>query len=153
MQEGHMPAIDGPLPEGKITAFDKDHYDKVVTFVDSVDQDLNKNLRKPSSGVRLDASLGSGIAPGSPSWPPAKRLIDQGVAFGASVAAEYDDLSKSWEAYVVALKNAREVFESTDNLATYGASKFATDYPDVTATTNNSGAGGNGGNGDSSSKS
>jgi hypothetical protein len=124
-----VPAIDGPVPHGKITAFDKDQYDKLIKFVDGVDQELNQNIRKPSAGVRLDATLGSGIFPGSGNWGPAKALYDKGIAFGTSVADLYKQLDQDWEAYVTALKDARDVFEDTGNLATYGATEFADENP------------------------
>src|SRR6266568_4642191 len=104
------------VPDGKITTFDRGHYDNLVKWLDGVDQDLNTNIAGPKAGVRLDATLGSGISPGSPNWPTAKALVDSATAFGSSVTARYTDLGTDWEQYVTALKNARDVFEHTSDL-------------------------------------
>jgi hypothetical protein len=121
----------GKVPPGKVTAFDRGQYDNLIAWVDSVDEDLNKNLAKPKAGVRLDATLGSGIFPGSANWPPAALLVTNGKAFGTSVAARYADLSKDWEQFVTALRNARDVFENTNDLVNYDASKFVNEFPGV----------------------
>jgi hypothetical protein len=121
----------GKVPPGKVTAFDRGQYDNLIAYVDGVDQDLNTNLAKPKPGVRLDATLGSGIFPGSGNWPPASLLVNAGKAFGTSVAARYADLSKDWEQFITALKGARDVFENTNDLVNYDASKFVTEFPGV----------------------
>jgi hypothetical protein len=126
-----MGSTDGPIPTGKITAFDKNQYDKLIKYVESVDVDLNTNLEKPSSGVRLDGSLGSGFFPGSQQWPVAAAFINQGKQFGGSVKTQYDTLSGGWEQFVTALTNARNVFDDTNDLTKYSAATFTTDFPDV----------------------
>lgn len=124
-------SVPGKVPPGKVTAFDRGQYDNLIAWVDGVDKDLNTNIAKPKSGVRLDATLGSGIFPGSGSWPPAAQYYTNAKAFGASVAARYADLSKDWEQFITALKSARDVFENTSDLAHYNASKFVTEFPGV----------------------
>jgi len=119
------------VPPGKVTAFDRGQYDNLIAYVDGVDHDLNTNLAKPKAGVRLDGTLGSGIFPGSGSWPPAALLYNNAKAFGGSVAARYTDLSKDWEQFITALKGARDVFENTNDLVNYDASKFVTEFPGV----------------------
>jgi hypothetical protein len=131
-----------PVPNHRITAFDRAEYDKLIDYIVSVDRDLNTNLAKPRPGVRLDDTLGGGIHPGSLAWSPAKGLNDSAVAFGRSVKERYRDLSKDWEQYITALRNARDVFESTGNLSTYSASKFVTDFPDVSPGAKSSSGGG-----------
>jgi hypothetical protein len=166
MKEEHMPGIDGDsfseklgelgdhnppdVPNGKITQFDKDRYNSLIRYVDYVEGvELNQNLNRPGTGVRLDGNLGSGIFPGSSKWPVAGALVEQGKAFGTSVQAQYTKLSDGWEQYVAALKNARDVFEQTNDLNTLSASKFATDFPDAAGTTSAGGATGNTGGGSS----
>jgi len=131
----------GSVPNHKITAFDRGEYEKLINFVNSVDRDLNTNLAKPRPGVRLDDTLGGGIYPGSQNWPPAKALTDSAKAFGRSVEERYAELSKDWEQYLTALRNARDVFESTNDLSNYGASKFVTDFPDVSPSARPAGGG------------
>jgi hypothetical protein len=122
---------DGHVPLDKITEFDRAEYDNLIAWIDGVDRDLRMNLGKPRPGVRLDATLGSGISPGSPNWPPAARFTSQAKEFGKSVAERYAELSKDWELYIAALRGGRDVFESTDDLSTYSANKFVEEYPDT----------------------
>jgi hypothetical protein len=131
-----MPSDPGHVPPGKVTAFDRAQYDNLISWIDSVDRDLNTRLNKPRPGVRLDETLGSGIHPGSSRWTPAVNLVAKAKVFGKSAADRYAELSKDWEQFVLALRNARDVFESTNDLGKYGATKFLNDYPDVLPTTN-----------------
>jgi hypothetical protein len=134
----------GHVPSGKVTAFDKGQYDNLIAWVDGVDQDLNKNLNKPRPGVRLDESLGSGILPGSPDWNVATRFVTRATEFGKSVVERYAELDKGWEQYIMAMRGARDVFESTNDLSKYGAAKFLNDYPDMSPSSNGGGLGGGG---------
>src|SRR5260370_34040247 len=131
-----MPSDPGHVPPGKVTAFDRAQYDNLISWVDSVDQDLNTALDQPGPGVRLDETLGSGIHPGSTKWTPAVNLTTKATAFGKSAAERYAELSKGWEQYVLALRDARDVFESTNDLTTYDARTFVNDHPDVLQSTN-----------------
>jgi len=135
----------GHVPSGKVTAFDKGQYDNLIAWVDGVDQDLEKNLNKPRPGVRLDDSLGGGIRPGSPDWNVAARFVSKATEFGKSVVERYADLDKDWEQYVMALRGARDVFETTNNLNNYSAAKFLNDYPDMSSSSTGGGPGGNAG--------
>ncbi|HVQ90905.1 MAG TPA: hypothetical protein VMU51_07690 [Mycobacteriales bacterium] len=124
-------ADSGKVPPGKITAFDRGQYDNLTNWVDGVDQDLTKNINKPKAGVRIDATLGSGIFPGSSGWTPAANLIANAKAFGQSWVEQSGALSKDWEQFVPALRAARDVFENTNDLANYSATAFLNDFPDV----------------------
>src|SRR5260370_18064020 len=84
-----MPSDPGHVPPGKVTAFDRAQYDNLISWVDSVDQDLNTGLDKPGPGVRLDETLGSGIHPGSTKWTPAVNLTTKATAFGKSAAGSH----------------------------------------------------------------
>jgi hypothetical protein len=118
-------------PPGKITAFDSGQYDKLITWVNGVDDDLVKYINGPSPDVRIDATLGSGIHPGSPNWPPAKRFLDKATEFGKSWIEQSDALDKDWHQFTVALSGARDVFEDTNDLTNYNATTFLKDHPDV----------------------
>jgi hypothetical protein len=137
----------GHVPPGKVTAFDKGQYDNLIAWVDGVDQDLNKNLNKPRSGVRLDESLGGGISAGSQDWSVAQRFVSKATDFGKSWVERSAELDKDWEGYIAALRRARDVFEDTDDLSKYNAAKFLNDYPDMSSSSNGGGPGGNLGGG------
>jgi len=141
------PNNEGHVLPGKVTAFDKGQYDNLIAWVDGVDQDLNKNLNKPRSGVRLDESLGGGISPGSPDWNVAQRFVSKATEFGKSWVERSAELDKDWEGYIAALRRARDVFEDTDDLSKYKAAKFLNDYPDMSPSSNGGGPGGNLGGG------
>jgi hypothetical protein len=139
-----MPTGSPQVPSGKITAFDKRQYDNLTSWLDSVDQDLNTNLAKPKPGVRLDSTLGGGIYPGSANWTPAATLSVNAKAFGGSVAERYAELSKDWEQFVTALRDARDLFEKTNDLTHYDASKFVTEHPEVSPSVKTTGGNGPG---------
>ncbi len=129
-------AATGQVPPGKVTAFDRGQYDNLTNWVDGVDQDLNKNINRPKSGVRIDETLGSGILPGNTSWTPAKNLVTNATAFGKSWIEQSGALSKDWEQFVTALRGARDVFENTNDLTNYNATTFLNDYPAVAGPSN-----------------
>ena len=129
-------ADSGSVPPGKITAFDRGQYDNLINWVDGVDQDLTKNINKPKAGVRIDATLGSGIFPGSSGWTPAANLVANAKAFGQSWVEQSGAISKDWEQFVPALRGARDVFENTNDLTNYSATTFLNDFPDVAGSGN-----------------
>src|SRR6266568_3432124 len=126
----------GHVPPGKVTAFDRAQYDNLISWIDSVDRDLNTGLNKPRPGVRLDETLGSGIYPGSSKWTPAANFTAKAKVFGKSATDRYAELSKDWEQFVLTLRDARDVFESTNDLSKYSARTFLNAHPDVLPSTN-----------------
>ena len=131
-----MPPDQGHVPPGKVTAFNRAEYDNLIRWIDSVDRDLNARLNRPRPGVRRDETLGGGIYPGSSKWPPAANYTAKAKVFGKSAVDRYAELSKDWEQFVLALRDARDVFESTDNLNRVSATKFVHDHPGVLPSTN-----------------
>jgi hypothetical protein len=121
----------GNVPPAKVTAFDRKQYDNLTTWVDGVDQDLNKNINQPKAGVRIDESLGSGIYPGSSGWTPAANLVAKTKAFGQSWVEQSNGLSKDWDQFIAALRGATDVFEHTNDLTNYNATTFLNDHPDL----------------------
>ncbi len=124
------------VPSGQVTAFDQGQYDKLITWVNGVDDDLNKYINAPSPDVRIDADLGSGIHPGSAGWTPAQSLIAKAKEFGKSWIDQSAAMSKDWEQFRVALEGARDVFNNTNDLTALDAGTFLGDYPDFSASAN-----------------
>jgi hypothetical protein len=119
---------------GKITSFDKAHYDQLLTYLSDIDKDVNTNpkLLGPSADLKLDPTLSTSFHPGSQDWSVAKNFLERAGAFGSSVQTRLATFETDTRTFYTALKNAEQIFEKTNDLATYDASKFAQDYPDVT---------------------
>jgi hypothetical protein len=118
---------------GKITAFDKAHYEQLLSYLMDLDKDLDTNPKYlgPSADLKLDSTLSSRFHPGSQDWSVAKDFLTQAGTFGNSIHTWLSKFDSDTRNFYVALKNAEAIFEKTDDLATYDASKFAQDYPDV----------------------
>jgi hypothetical protein len=116
-----------------ITSFDKERYNQLITYLNSVDENINKDpgALGPASDLKLDASLGTRLKPGSSTWDVAKNFAAQAGTFGNSAHTRYTDVEKEVRTFVSALKNAVDVFDETGDLANYDASKFRREYPDV----------------------
>jgi hypothetical protein len=125
-----MPASEW-VPNSKITAFNKANWEKMIKFYWDVEWEINNILDRPAAHVRLDSSLGTGIYPGSQNWPIASALIQKAKAFGGSVDKQYDAMSEEMHRRVTAATAAMDVFEDTDDLNTYSASKLAENFPDM----------------------
>jgi hypothetical protein len=119
---------------GKITSFDKAHYDQLLGYLSDTDKDVNTNpkLLGPSANLKLDTTLSTTFHPGNQDWSVAKNFLDKANLFGGSVHTRLATFETDVRTFYSALKDAEEIFEKTDDLATYDASKFAKDYPDVT---------------------
>jgi hypothetical protein len=128
---------------GKITSFDKAHYEQLIAHLRDVDDVLSTTPRYlgPSADLKLDSTLSSRFHPGSQDWPVAKDFVTQAGTFGNSVHTRLTTYETDLRTFYTALKNAEDVFDDTDDLTTYDASKFSREYPDV------GGAGGTGGTG------
>jgi hypothetical protein len=118
---------------GKITSFDKSHYEQLINWLSDNDRSLNQGpyLLGPSVGLKLDTTLNSRFHPGDQGWPVAKDFVTQATTFGNSVHTRLTGLEKDLRGFYTALNNAKDVFDKTDDLTTYDASKFSQNHPDV----------------------
>jgi len=118
---------------GRITSFDKSHYEQLITHLKSVDDGINTSeyALGPSAKLKLDSTLSTTFHPGSDSWPLAKGFVAQAGTFGNSVHARYVAVEQNVRTFYKALNSAKDVFDDTDDLTTYDASKFERDHPDV----------------------
>lgn len=116
-----------------ITSFDKAHYDQLINYLNSVDDGINRDpiALGPSSDLKLDSTLGTRLKPGSQNWDVAKNFMTRAGAFGNSAYTRYTGVEQDIRTFVNSLKNAEGVFEDTDDLTQYDASRFTQDYPDV----------------------
>ncbi|MDN3359228.1 hypothetical protein [Actinomadura sp. DC4] len=119
--------------DGQITSFDKAHYDQLIAYLRDVDNvlDTTPAYLGPSADLKLDTTLNSRFHPGSSDWPVAKDFVAQAATFGTSVHTRLTGYETDVRAFFTALKNAEDVFDNTNDLTTYDASKFAQEYPDV----------------------
>lgn len=122
-----------PDDSGKVTAFDKSHYDQLITFLNSIDDNINTDPTAlgPSANLKLDPTLPTMFKPGSQNWDVAKNLVTKAGNFANSAHTRYTTVEQDVRTFVHALKGAEDVFENTNDLATYDAGKFERDYPDV----------------------
>jgi hypothetical protein len=121
---------------GQITEFDKSQYDLLIKNLTDIDDNLNKSpwALGPSADLRLDNSLSSKFHPGSQDWSVAKNFVTQATTFATSAHNRYTTIESDVRNFSKALKDAEDVFDETDDLATYDASKFSRDHPDVGGT-------------------
>lgn len=118
---------------GRITSFDKAHYEQLITYLKTVDDGINTSeyALGPSAKLKLDSTLSTTFHPGSDSWPLAKGFVTQAGTFGNSVHTRYTAVEQDVRTFYKALNSAKDVFDDTDDLTTYDASKFERDHPDV----------------------
>jgi hypothetical protein len=118
---------------GRITAFDKSHYDQLIKYLQTVDDGINTSeyALGPSAKLKLDTTLSSTFHPGADSWPLAKSFVTQAATFGNSVHTRYTAVEGDVRTFYKALKGAEDVFDDTNDLTTYDASRFEQNYPDV----------------------
>ena len=121
---------------GQITEFDKSQYDLLIKNLTVIDDDLNKSpwALGPSADLKLDSSLSSKFHPGSQDWSVAKNFVTQATTFASSAHNRYTAVENDVRTFSKALKDAEDVFDETDDLATYDAAKFSRDHPDVSGT-------------------
>jgi hypothetical protein len=69
---------------GRITSFDKSHYEQLITYLKTVDDGINTSeyALGPSAKLKLDSTLSTTFHPGSDSWPLAKGFVTQAGTFG-----------------------------------------------------------------------
>jgi hypothetical protein len=118
---------------GRITKFDKAHYELLIKYLMGVDDTINREpyALGPSSDLKLDATLPSRLPPGATDWAVAKDLNTAGGTFAGSVHARYVAVEQEVRTFYKALKDAEDVFDDTDDLTTYDASKFGRQHPDI----------------------
>jgi hypothetical protein len=118
----------------KITTFNKAYYEQLIKHLRDIDSVVNTSPKYlgPSADVKLDSSLGTRFHPGSQDWPVAKDFVTRAAAFGNSVHTRLAGFEAEIRSFYTALKGAEDVFDETDDLATYDAAKFAKKHPDVT---------------------
>jgi vacuolar-type H+-ATPase subunit C/Vma6 len=122
---------------GKIIQFDRAHYEQLINFLKGIDDNVNTDpmVLGTTADLKLDNSLATRLKPGSQNWDIAKNLAAQAGVFGNSAHQRYTSVEAELRAFAKALKDAEDVFEDTDDLATYDAGKFAQEHPDVGGST------------------
>jgi hypothetical protein len=118
---------------GRITSFDKTHYEQLIHYLVSVDDNINRapHALGPTADLKLDSTLPSRLHPGSQEWSVAKNLNTQAGTFAGSVHSRYVAVEQDVRTFYKALKEAEDVFDETNDLTTYDASKFGRQHPDV----------------------
>ncbi|MGW5649687.1 hypothetical protein ACWEV3_25145 [Saccharopolyspora sp. NPDC003752] len=119
------------MADEKQVKFDSGQYNNLLKDVDGQEEELNKKFLKASSGVRLASDFGGRVKIGSPSWSAIETFNGKMNSFGESTEKMNNGLSKEWRSFTKALNEAKKVFEDTDDLAQYEASKFTAEYPDL----------------------
>jgi hypothetical protein len=119
-----------------ITSFDKAHYDQLITYLLGVDHTLNNDPEAlgQTADLKLDPTVSTRLKPGSQKWDIVKDFTTAAGTFGGSAHDRYVAIEKDVRTFEIALKGAEDVFEDTDDLTTYDASKFSQNYPDVGGT-------------------
>lgn len=113
------------------TKFDSGQYEKLIKNVDTHEDELRKQFLGASAGIRLAADLGERVHAGNPEWPAIQSLNESLGALGKSAETMNEKTSKDWRKFTEALNDAKRVFEDTDDLASYSATEFVQDYPDL----------------------
>jgi hypothetical protein len=118
---------------GRITQFDKAHYDLLIKYLMGVDTDINTapGALGPSADLKLDSTLPTRLHPGAQDWSVAKDFTTAAGTFAGSVHARYVAVEQEVRTFYKALKDAEDVFDDTDDLTTYDASKFGRQHPDI----------------------
>jgi hypothetical protein len=116
-----------------ITSFDKSHYDTLINYLLGVDHGINNDpgALGQTSDLRLDSTLNTRLKPGSSKWDIVQAFTTAAGSFGDSGHQRYVAIEKDVRTFATALKGAEDVFEDTNDLTTYDASKFTQNYPDV----------------------
>lgn len=116
--------------ETKVT-FDSAQYDKLIKMVDGKEKELYDKFLAASSSVRLAPDMGTMVKIGSTTWPKLDAVIKKLEKLGTDAEARNKGMSDDWQSFVEEAADARKVFEDTDDLAKYEASKFTSEYPDM----------------------
>jgi hypothetical protein len=119
--------------KGSMTTFDKAAYEKLITYLTSVDDNINANPSAlgTTAELKLDTTLSTRLKPGTKNWPVVQNFTTAAGTFGDSAHQRYVAVEQEMRTFVNALNSAKNVFDDTNDLATYDASKFTGNYPDV----------------------
>lgn len=123
--------VDENIPSEKVTTFDRGQYERLMRAVDANDHSLSEQFLKASSDVRLDGTLGGRIKAGNETWPVIAEFNGAASKFGESVHRINKAFSDDWHGFVTSLNSAKDVFEDTDNLASYSAKSFVDENPGI----------------------
>lgn len=120
----------GGVPTGHITKFDKGKYEMLIGFLTGSENTLSTQIMiQPNTDVDFRDPR---FLPGSNNWHPASYLAAQVKALSTSVFDRLGEVDTELTSFVDVLKEAKKVFEDTDDLADYSATKFAEKFPDFT---------------------
>ncbi len=117
--------------DGHVIHFNKKSYQDLIRFVDETSNELDKRFLKARSTLTLDGTLGDAVRPGSPNWAPVKQVKDGAKQFGGSVHEKFLAVDEDWTQYKSDLKDAIDIFEKHDDLATVSADEFVKEHPDL----------------------
>src|SRR5690242_13741969 len=111
------------IPGGKITKFDKGRYEQLIGYLNDSESTLSTQVMiQPNSPVDFTDPQ---FPAGSSQWHPAAHLAEQVKVLGTSVFARLGEVDTEYTDFADALREAKKVFEDTDDLASYGAAAFA----------------------------
>ena len=110
-------------------AFDAATFDRLIAFMTSCKDQLDKAVLTPTKGLMLDASLKTFLKPGSPEWPVVNAVLEAAGSFGTATRDRLKQLSKEWGDFIKALVDAKAALKQGDDLATMAASDFLGRFP------------------------
>lgn len=124
--------VDENIPGEKVTTFDRGQYERLMRAVQAIEESLDTQFLKAGADVRLDETFGARMQVGDEKWGKVVTDFNQAAAaFGGSVRRINGAFSDDWRGFVQSLNEAKDVFEDTDNLASYSAKDFVADYPNL----------------------
>lgn len=113
---------------GKNITFDKARYDQLITDLVALEYSLVHEAT--NRGLPIDDEFNP--VPGTAAWVLAD-LQGKSKALGASVEKQSDAIEQQLENFTAALRNARTIFEETNDLASYSITEFLSEYPELGA--------------------
>jgi hypothetical protein len=121
------------MADKNTTAYDKTFVTNIIRYLSSLDDTINTApwALGASPDLKLDASLQDLLKPGSQNWDPVKRLTSRAASFGNSANARNTAVAQELRAFTHALTEVSGIFDKTNNLADYEASKFGNEFPDI----------------------
>jgi hypothetical protein len=110
-------------------AFDAATFDRLIAFMTSCKDQLDKAILAPTKGLMLDGSLKTFLKPGSPEWPVVSAVLEAAGTFGTATRERLKQLSTEWGDFIKALVDAKAALKKGDDLATMSASDFLDKFP------------------------
>ena len=114
---------------GNTIAFDAATFDRLIAFMTSCKDQLDKAILAPTKGLMLDGSLKTFLKPGSPEWPVVTSVLEAAGSFGTATRDRLKQLSTEWGEFIKALADAKAALKKGDDLATMSASDFLERVP------------------------